>query len=218
MTKAQRRPLMGIVRSRIMAALSSLFNFLTLNIIVVLLSVPIVTIPVTAIAAWVALDRWRGAGEDRVVREFFIALRSRPVVRTTLVVGMPLVVVAGAVEEVHYFAHGNNLEARACFGLGLASLVIASTALGYVLALVAKQSALPAAELWSTSIRLALRNLFVTGPLFLVEIGAATFLTLLDPALVVIGLPIALLALMRRTAQFGLDKASPARSGPAANF
>jgi hypothetical protein len=218
MTKAEGRQLMGIVRSRIMAALSSLFNFLTLNIVVLLISVPIVTIPVTAIAAWVALDRWRGAGEDRVVREFFIALRSRPVLRTTPVVAVPLAVIAAATEEVHYFAHGNNLEARACFGLGLASLVIASTAIGYVMLLVAKQSSLSAAEIWSISIRLALRNLFVTGPLFLVEIGAATFLTLLDPALVVIGLPIALLALMRRTAQFGLDKASPARSRRAGNF
>jgi hypothetical protein len=202
------------LRSRIIAALGALFNFLTLNIVLLVLSAPIVTIPVTAIAAWVALDRWRGDGEDRVLREFFTAFRSTPVLRTTLAVGVPLAVVAAAVEEVHYFAHGNNLDARACFGLGLASLVIALTSLGYVLLLVARQSPRPAAEIWSISISLALRNLFVTGPLFLVELGAATFIALLDPALLVIGLPIVVLALMRRTAQFGVGRGSPPRGGP----
>jgi hypothetical protein len=49
--------------------------------------------------------------------------------------------------------------------------------------------------------------LLATGPLFVVEILGATLLALLDPPLLMIGLPLALLCLMRLTARFGLRRA-----------
>ena len=69
------------------------------------------------------------------------------------------------------------------------------------------------------SVRLAVRNLLATGPLFVVEVLGATLLALLDPPLLMIGLPLALLCVMRLTARFGLHgrgSAVSAGSGPLA--
>jgi hypothetical protein len=73
-----------------MAALATLFNFLALNLALLIASLPIVTLPAAVSAATVALDRWRGEGEDRVIREFISALRSRPFLPTTAAAGVPL--------------------------------------------------------------------------------------------------------------------------------
>ena len=55
--------------------------------------------------------------------------------------------------------------------------------------------------------------MFVTGPLFLAEIAVVTAATLIDPELLLLGLPLLLLALMRLTAQFGLRRAEQKRQG-----
>ena len=204
----------GIFRSRIMVALGSLFNFLLLNLALLITSLPVVTLPLAVVATWTALDRWRCDGEDRVVREFLRAFRSSSTVTTTLLVGVPLALTAVAAEEVHYFAHGGGVVARVCFGLGLSALSVALSALGYVFLLVARHpSALPS-SVWSLCIRLALRNILVTGPPFLIEIVGATLLALLNPALLLIGLPLGLFCLMRLTAQFGVRRACETQISP----
>jgi hypothetical protein len=197
----------------LMAALATLFNFLALNLALLIASLPIVTLPAAVNAATVALDRWRGAGEDRVIREFISALRSRPFLPTMAATGVPLAAVAVGVAEVHHFARGASLPDRVGLGFVAAALLITLTALGYVFQLAARDPAAPAADLWSLSARLAIRNLFVTGPLFLAEIAVATVLTLIDPALLLLGLPIVLLQLMRLTAQFGLRRAIATTGG-----
>ncbi len=195
----------------IMAALATLFNFLVLNLALLIASLPIVTLPAAVSAATVALDRWRGDGEDRVIREFIGALRSRPFLLTTAAAGVPLAAVAVGVAEVHHFARGASLPDRAGLGFVAAALLITLTALGYVFLLAAREPAAPAAGLWSLSARLAIRNLFVTGPLFLAEIAVVTAVTLIDPALLLLGLPLLLLQFMRLTAQFGLRRAAQKR-------
>ena len=92
-----------------------------------------------------------------------------------------------------------------------AALLITLTALGYVFLLAAREPATPAADLWSRSARLAIRNLLVTGPLFLAEIALVTAATVIDPGLLLLGLPLLLLQLMRLTAQFGLRRAERKR-------
>ena len=213
--------LAGILGTRIMAALATMFNVLALNLALLIASLPLVTLPVAINAATVALDRWRREGEDSVVREFVIALRSRSPLRTTLLVGVPLVAAATGVAEVHHFIRGGSLTDRVYLGLGFGALLITLTAIGYVVLLTARGPALspaelsPAelspAELWSLCAGLAIRNLLATGPLFLIEIAGATALTLIDPALLLLGVPLLLLQLMRLTAQFGLRRAEPGK-------
>jgi hypothetical protein len=200
-------PLARLVQGRVVAALGSVFNFLALNVAVLVVSLPVVTAPLALVAATTAIDRWRSDGEDRVVREFFSALRSRPVWPTTLVAAVPLVVTGIGAEEVHYFSHGGQPVNWVCLGFGSAALFIAVTAIGYVLLLVARQPTVPATEIWALSVRLAVTNFLATGPLFVVEVVSAALVALVDPSLLVIGLPLALLFLMRVTAQFGLRRA-----------
>ena len=208
---AQPSLITGILGTRIAAALATLFNVLTLNLALLIASLPIVTAPAAVNAALVALDRWRNDGEDSVVREFISALRSRPPLRTTVVAGAPLAAVAVGVVELRHFARGASLPDRALLGFVAAALLITLTALGYVLLLAARDSVMPAADLWSMSARLAIRNLFVTGPLFLAEIALVAVPTAIDPALLLLGLPVLLLQLMRLTAQFGLRRAERKR-------
>ena len=193
--------------NRIMASLTSLFNFLTLNFVLVLVSLPIITLPAALNAASIALDHWREDGEDRVVREFFIALRSSSPLRTTASVGIPLAAVAIGITEIRYFAHRDGMADHVGLTLSLAALLLTLTALGYVFQLMARHPSLPAVDLWSLCARLAARNVFVTGPLFLAEICGATVLALIDPALLVLGVPVLLLQCMRVTALFGLRRA-----------
>jgi hypothetical protein len=198
----------------VIVALGSVFNFLALNLAVLVVSLPVVTVPLAFVAVTIALDRWRTDGEDRVVREFFAALRSLPPLPTTVLAGAPLVVAGIGAEEVHYFAHGGQPVDWVCLGFGSAALFLAVSALGYVLLLAARHPTVPATEIWSLSVRLAVRNLLATGPLFVVEILGATLLALLDPPLLMIGLPLALLCLMRLTARFGLRMAGLDRVAP----
>jgi hypothetical protein len=206
----------GILGTRIMAGLTMFFNFLALNLALLLASLPVITLPAAASAATVALDRWRRDGEDRVVREFIRALRQL-VRRTTLEVGVPFAAVALGLAEVDHFAHDRVPAGYLGLGLGLGALVITLSALGYVLLLAARggtgpdASARPAGELWSLCASLAVRNILVTGPLFLAEIAAATALIITIPALLLVGAPILLLELMRLTAQHGLRRAWPGK-------
>jgi hypothetical protein len=196
-----------------MAALATLFNFLVLNLVLVIASLPVITLPSAVNAAETALDRWRGDGDDRVVSEFITALRSKPPLRTTVATGIPLAATVLSVIEVRHFLRGGGIADRVGLGLGLAALLIALTALGYVFALAARHPEAAATELWSLSAILAIRNVFVTGPLFLLEIAGATALTLIDPALLLLGVPVLLLQLMRVTAQFGLRRTEPKHQG-----
>jgi hypothetical protein len=206
---------MNIFGSRIMAALTTAFNVLALNTVLIIAALPVVTLPIAVNAATVALDRWRGEGEDRVVREFILALRSRPPLRTTALVGVPLAAIVIGVLEIRHFAGHTDPVSRIGLGLGLVALLITLTAVGYVFLLAADAgqagstqtgAGLPAAELWSLSARLAIRNLFATGPFFILEFAAAAALSVLDPALLFLGVPVVLLALLRRTAKFGLRR------------
>jgi hypothetical protein len=196
----------GILGTRIMAGLTTLFNFIALNLALLVAALPVITAPAAASAATVALDRWRRDGEDRVVREFISVLR-RLAPRTTLEVGVPFAAIALGLAEVHHFAHDRSPVAHIWFGLGLGALLVTLSAVGYVLVLAAREQARPAGELWSECAGLALRNILVTGPLFLAEIAVAVAAISTVPALALLGVPLLLLQSMRLTARLGLRRA-----------
>jgi hypothetical protein len=200
--------MVGIIRSRIMAGLATALNFLLLNLALVIASVPLITLPVAVNSAWIALERWRVDGEDRVVREFLSALRSSPSLRTTWSLGIPIAATLVGVEEVHYFLldSARNLIANVCLGCGLCAILITATGIGYLLALSARYPFVQPTEIWRVAAQLAIRNLFRTGPIFVAEILVTVVLVLDDPALLLVGAPIALLNLMRATARLGVRK------------
>ena len=223
----------GIWSSRLMAGLTTVFNVLALNLILLAVSLPVITLPAAIDAASTALDRWRDDGEDRVIREFLIALRAGSAVRVTAVLGVPLAVIGLGLAEARHFVRASAPADRVSLGICLAALLIVLTAAGYVIELAAQPvaagragaAAQPVADVtwpavgtwpavdirsavdtWSLAARLAVRNLAVTGPLFLAEMAAATTLTMIDPGLLLLGLPVALLYLTKRTARLGLRR------------
>jgi hypothetical protein len=215
--------LTGILGTRIMAALAALFNFLALNLALLVFSLPIVTLPAAVSAATLALDRWRRDGEDQVVREFVIGFRAQWA-RQTVLVGVPLAAAVLGVIEMRHFAAGAGAANRLALGFGTVALLVTVSALGYVFALAARDRAdlqrpegpedavgpagSTAAEFWTGCVRLGIRNLLVTGPLFLIEIGGAAVLAWVDPPLLLLGLPLLALQLLRVTANVGLHRAS----------
>ena len=212
----------GILGTRIMAALAALFNFLALNLVLLVFSLPVITLPAAVSAATRALERWRRGGEDQVLREFLIGFRARWA-RQTVLVGVPLAAAVLGVIEVRHFAAGGGAANRLALGFGTVALLITASALGYVFLLAARERAeleglensgevaRPAvsttAEFWTGCVRLGISNLLVTGPLFLIEIGGAGVLAWIDPPLLLLGLPLLALQLMRVTATFGLRRA-----------
>ena len=212
----------GILGTRIMAALAALFNFLALNLALVLFSLPVITLPAAVSAATHALERWRRDGEDQVVREFIIGFRTQWA-RQTVLVGVPLAAAAVGVIEVRHFAAGAGAASRLALGFGTVALLVTASALGYVFLLAARgraeleglessggvagPAASTAAEFWTGCVRLGISNVLVTGPLFLTEIGGAAVLAWIDPPLLLLGLPLLALQLMRLTANFGLRRA-----------
>lgn len=198
----------GVFGGRVMAAFGSLLNFWLLNLALTVVSLPVVTAPVALVAATAALERWREGGEDRVVREFLRALRRQPAFRVTLSAGVPLVVAAVSLEEVHYFSRGDGPVGWVCLGLGASALFMSLSALGYVLVLVVHRPGALAAEIWSTALGLAVRNALVTGPLFLTEFAVAWLVGFVDPALVLLGLPLAFVQVARLTAHLGCKRAA----------
>jgi Protein of unknown function, DUF624 len=230
----------GILGTRIMAALAALFNFLALNLVMLLFSLPVITLPAALSAATGALERWRREGEDQVVREFLVGFRAEWA-RQTVLVGVPLAAAVLGVIEVRHFAAGAGAASRLALGLGTVALLVTASALGYVFLLAARGRAVPdgreepqaprgveglqaprgvqahagstTAEFWTVCVRLGIRTSLVTGPLFLIVIGGAAVLAWIDPPLLLIGLPLLALQLMRLTASLGLRRAG--RSCPA---
>jgi hypothetical protein len=224
----------GILGTRIMAALAALFNFLALNLALLAFSLPVITAPAAVSAATRALERWRRDGEDQVVREFLVGFRAQWA-RQTVLVGVPLAAAVLGVIEVRHFAIAEGADSRIALGFGTVALLVTVSALGYVFLLVARgvegpegsmglsgaagRVGLPGtagaagtaggtvAEFWTLCIRLAVRNLFVTGPLFLAVTGGAAVLAWIDPPLLLLGLPVLALQLMRVTANYGLHRA-----------
>jgi len=199
-------------KKSVVAALRTIFNFLALNFVLVVACAALVTLPLALEAATVALERWRVEGEDRVVREFLAAFRARASLRTAARAGVPLLAALVALQEVHFFAGGGSLMDWVCLGSGVSALVVALSSVGYTLLLSAQRPLTPTLDMWSSAVGLAVRNVVMTGPLFVLEAAAAALLGFLDPALVLIGLPLGFVQLVRLTARLGTRRAAGAPS------
>ena len=199
-----------ILGTQLMAALTALFNALALNLVMILASLPLITAPTAVCAASAALDQWRRDGEDRVVRQFIVEFRNRWSVRTTLAAGVPVLAAVLGLAELRHFAREATFTGRAGLALGGAALLITLAALGYVFQLATDEPDLPPVDLWSTSARLAVRNLLVAGPLSAAPIVGVAILAARDPAVLLLGLPLFLLHALKLVARPGLRRSSRA--------
>lgn len=200
----------GIFGIRIMAALTTLFNVLALNLVMIVAALPLITAPTAVCAASAALDQWRRDGEDRVIRQFIAEFRNRWSVRTTLAAGVPVIAAVLGLAELHHFARQATFTGRAGLVLGGGALLITLAALGYVFQLATDEPGMPPLDLWSMSARLAVRNLLVAGPLSAAPIVGVAILAGRDPAVLLLGLPLFLLHALKLVARPGLRRSSRA--------
>jgi len=190
-----------IFGTRLLAALTTLFNALALNLAMIVASLPLFTAPVAVSAASAALDAWTRDGEDRVVRQFIVEFRARWSARTLIGVGGPLLAVALGAAEVRHFAPQATLTGRAGLCLAAGALLITLSALGYIVQLSAEEPGVNPVTLWSLSARLAVRSLPVAGPLSAVPAAGLALLAARDPAVLLFGLPLFLLHALKLLAR-----------------
>ena len=190
----------GLFGTRVFAWLTTLFNALALILAMIVASLPLITAPAAISAASAVLDQWRD-GQDQVVRQFMAEFRARWSARVTLGAGVPLAAVVLGAAEVRYFAREATLAGRVGLGLGAAALLVTLAALGYVFQLSAGQPGLSPVDLWSRSARLAARNLLIAGPLSAVPIAGLVVLTVRDPFVLLLGLPVFLLHALKLIAR-----------------
>lgn len=196
-----------IFGTRLMAALTTLFNALALNLVMIVASLPLITAPVAISAASAALDRWARDGEDRVVRQFIVEFRARWSARVMLGAGGPLAAAVLGGAEVRHFARDATLTGRAGLCLAGAALLITLAALGYVFQVSADSPGTRPVDLWSLAARLALRNL-PAGVLSAVPAAGLALLVARDPAVMLLGLPLFLLHALKLLARPGLRRAA----------
>lgn len=203
----------GIFGAKVMAGLGTLFNAVALNLVMIVMSLPLITAPVAVSSASATLDRWRRDGEDRVIRQFIIEFRDRWSLRATLAAGVPMAAAALGLTEIRHFASQASVTGRTGLCLGAGALLVTLAALGYVFQLTVDRPGLPPVDLWSASARLAVRNLLVAGPLSAIPVAGVAILAARDPGVLLLGLPLFLLHALKLIARPGLRRAG--QPGPA---
>jgi hypothetical protein len=188
----------------VMAALNTLFSLFALNVVLVLTALPVVTLPLALRAAAVAIYRWRTDGEDRMVREFLREFRAQPKRRPIVIIGIPLAAAVLALIEIRFSAHAGGAFGAISAGMGVAGLLLTLAGLGYLLMLGVRYPGLTPTNAWYAAIVLVMTNLVGSSVLLVVEFLMIGLLELRDPALTVIGLPLALLALVLISAERGI--------------
>lgn len=185
-------PAEGVQRRRtVREVLTAAFDVVALNLVLVVVSMLVVTIPAAIAAAFAAVYRWRHHDEGRVVTTFLEALRSRPWERTTVFAPAVAAAVIGVV-EVTYFVHLGGLIALVCVAMGLltSALGVASTALLGLFAAMHPHAGFR--ELWTMVLAVGGRTARTLVPLVSVVTLPMVLLGLVDPALVVVVIPVLL--------------------------
>jgi hypothetical protein len=186
------------------AALAVVFNVMALNVLLVVASLPVVTIPAGFSAAFETVYRWRALGEDRVLRSFWLSLRSRPLTKT-LAAGPAMVVAMLGGAEIIYFMRYSGFIALVCVFIGIVTSAIAVSFVAY-LCLFLATSVAGYRELWRAAFIATCRTAALTTPVFALTTLVAVVAVLAAPALAVVGVPVLLLWAWQRVATWGAHR------------
>jgi hypothetical protein len=183
------------------AALTAVFNVLALNVVLVVASLAVVTIPLAISAAFETVYRWRTLGEDQVLRNFVLSLRRRPIAKS-LTVGPATVVAMLGVTESVYFMRYSGFIALVCVFIGITTAAIAVSVVAY-LCLFLTTSDAGYRKLWRAAFIATGRTVVLTTPVFALSTCCAVVAGLAAPALAVVAVPVLLLWAWQRVAAWG---------------
>jgi hypothetical protein len=183
------------------AALAVVFNVLALNVVLVVVSLAVVTVPLAICAAFEAVYRWRTLDEDQVLRTFTLSLRRRPVAKSLLIGPAMLVAILGGTESV-YFMRYSGFIALVCVFIGITTAAIAVSVVAY-LCLFLTTSDAGYRKLWLAAFIATGRTVVLTTPVFALSTCCAVVAGLAAPALAVVAVPVLLLWAWQRVATWG---------------
>jgi hypothetical protein len=186
------------------AALAAVFNVVALNVILVVASLAVVTIPAGISAAFGAVYRWRTLGEDRVLRSFWFSFRCRPVTKS-LIIGPAILAAMLGGAEIIYFIRYSGFIALVCVFIGIVTSAISVSFVAY-LCLFLTTSAAGYRELWRAAFIATGRTVVLTTPLFALTTFCAVMAGLAAPALAVVAIPVLLLWAWQRVATLGAHR------------
>ncbi|HEV3380052.1 MAG TPA: hypothetical protein VG142_03565 [Trebonia sp.] len=183
------------------AALAAVFNVLALNVILVVVSLAVVTVPLAISAAFETLYRWRTLDDDQVLRNFAFALRRRPLAKTLVVGPAVLAAILGGCESA-YFTHYRGFVALVCALIGITTSAIAVSVVAYLCLFLATADA-GYRDLWRAAFIATGRTVAATTPVFALATCCAVAAGLAVPALAVVAVPVLLLWSWQRIATWG---------------
>lgn len=183
------------------AALAAVFNVLALNVILVVASLAVVTIPLAISAAFEAVYRWRTLGEDQVLRNFVLSFRCRPITKSLTVGPAMLLAMLGATESI-YFMRYSGFIALVCVFIGITTSAISVSVVAY-LCLFLTTSDAGYRKLWRAAFIATGRTVVLTTPVFALSACCAVVAGLAAPALAVVAVPVLLLWAWQRVATWG---------------
>jgi hypothetical protein len=198
------RPVRRAHPGSVSAALAAVFNVLALNVILVVASLAVVTVPLAISAAFEAVYRWRTLGEDQVLGNFMLALRRRPIAKSLLVGPAILAAVLGGTESA-YFTHYSGFIALVCVFIGITTSAIAVSVVAY-LCLFLTTSDAGYRKLWRAAFIATGRTVVLTTPVFALTTCCAVVAGLAAPALAVVAVPVLLLWAWQRAATWGAHR------------
>jgi hypothetical protein len=183
------------------AALAAVFNVLALNVILVVASLAVVTIPLAISAAFEAVYRWRTLGEDQVLRNFVLSFRCRPIAKSLTVGPAMLLAMLGATESI-YFMRYSGFIALVCVFIGITTSAISVSVVAYLFLFLTTSDA-GYRKLWRAAFIATGRTVVLTTPVFALSTCCAVVAGLAAPALAVVAVPVLLLWAWQRVATWG---------------
>jgi hypothetical protein len=193
-------------RKSVVNGLATIFNIVALTLVLVTLSLTVIALPLTCSAASTALYDWRRGGEGRVMRTFWISIKTRPTHRIAVLGPAFISTVAGIVEVV-YFSQDRGPIPLLCLTMGLVTIAGGVSFTSYLLLLITVAPDATWSETWRCAAAIVGRTSVAATPVFALEAGGAALIGFTDPGLLVIAVPVALLWCWQRTAIWGARRA-----------
>lgn len=196
-------------RGSVSRALTTLFNVVALSVSMVVLSCAVVTVPITIGAAMRSVYSWRVLGDDRMVRNLWVAGVARPL-RNWLAIGVPMCATGVGVLEVRQCASSATPTGGVCVAFGALTVMLSISVTAYTSLLLATGTTVRVRTVWACAWVTACRvPLATAGVSLLALLGGA--LGYIDPALVVVIIPVGVVIGWYHLARWGVLRSGVGR-------
>lgn len=197
-------------RPSVRAALSGTFNVLALNFSIIVVSLIVVTVPLSISAGIHAIYRWRYCGHSGVAGSFFTAFVTRPWSQWAVLAPAVAVFFVGGLEVayfIEFFVQHPGFLPILSATIGFLTCAIGVSLMVHLALLMETSPDLGGRDLWRQAVAVGARTVWIALPLLVLEGLLALLIALADPPLVVVAVPALLLWAWTTTAVWGARRA-----------